>query len=158
MQAHAQDAPTSLGLLILRIGFGVYLMTHGWGKLQMLLAGEFDKFGDPIGIGSTASLIGVVFAEFVGPLLVVLGLGTRFVAIPTVFAMGVAAFVAHGNDPWTMTEAAMRFFSGASKSWASKQPALMFAIPFLTLVFTGAGRFSIDALISQRRGSKGARR
>jgi uncharacterized membrane protein YphA (DoxX/SURF4 family) len=29
----------------------------------------------------------------------------------------------------------------------SKEPALLFLIPFLALVFTGAGRFSIDGLI-----------
>ena len=30
---------------------------------------------------------------------------------------------------------------------ASKEPALLFLVPFLALVFTGAGRFSLDGLI-----------
>ena len=67
--------------------------------------------------------------------------------------MCVAAFVAHGSDPWTMSKAAELFFSGASKSWASKQPALMFATVFLALIFTGAGRYSVDALLAKRRGA-----
>ena len=79
--------------------------------------------------------------------LVVLGLGTRLAALPVVFAMGVAAFVAHGSDPWTMGEGAKLFMSGASKSWGSKEPALLFLIPFLALVFTGPGLISLDALI-----------
>ncbi|MCA1734513.1 MAG: hypothetical protein LC732_13070 [Acidobacteria bacterium] len=54
-----------------------------------------------------------------------------------------------------MTEAAMRYFSGASQSWGSKQPALTFLIVFLALVFTGAGRFSLDALIASRSGGRG---
>lgn len=149
-----QSVATSLGLLILRLGFGAYLMSHGWGKLESVLAGRFGDFGNPIGIGTAASLILTTFAEFFCALLVILGLGTRFVAIPVVITMGVAAFVAHGGDPWTMGEAASRFFSGASKSWASKEPALLFLIAYLALIFTGAGRFSLDHIIASRRGRR----
>ncbi len=150
------DTSTSVGLLILRFGFGGYLMTHGWGKLLMVFDGKLGSFGDPIGLGSPASLLLTTFAEFFCALLVVLGLGTRFVAIPVVITMAVAAFVAHGDDPWTMGAAAKLFMSGASKSWASKEPALLFLIAFLTLVFTGAGRYSLDHLIATRR--RGRRR
>lgn len=137
----------SIGLLILRLGIGGYMLSHGWGKLQMLLAGNFDMFGDPIGMGSVLSLVLVVMAEFLCALLVMLGLGTRFAAVPIVIAMSVAAFVAHGNDPWSMEQAAKLFMSGASKSWASKEPAMLFLFPFLALVFTGAGKLSLDGLI-----------
>ena len=145
------DRNLSIGLLILRLGMAGYLATHGWGKLQMVLAGQHEMFGDPIGIGSKLSLFLVMFAEFVCALLVLVGAATRLAAIPVVFAMCVAAFVAHGNDPWTMGKAAELFFSGASKSWASKQPALMFASVFLALIFTGAGRYSVDGLLAKRR-------
>jgi putative oxidoreductase len=148
------DRNLSIGLLILRIGIAGYLITHGWGKVQMILAGQHEMFGDPVGLGSQLSLWLVAFAEFACAILVLIGAATRLAAIPVVIAMAVAAFVAHGSDPWTMQEAAMRFFSGASKSWASKQPALMFAVVFLTLVFTGAGRYSVDALIARQRAGK----
>jgi uncharacterized membrane protein YphA (DoxX/SURF4 family) len=46
------------------------------------------------------------------------------------------------------------FMSGAAKSWASKEPALLYLVPFLALVFTGAGRFSIDAMIRRSRKGK----
>lgn len=147
------DRNLSIGLLILRIGIAGYLATHGWGKLQMVLAGQHEMFGDPIGIGSKLSLLLVMFAEFVCALLVLVGAATRLAAIPVVITMCVAAFVAHGNDPWTMSKAAELFFSGASKSWASKQPALMFGAVFLALIFTGAGRYSVDWLIAKRRGT-----
>lgn len=150
MNTRFEDA-TSVGLLILRLGFAGYLMTHGWGKVQMMVNGQYAMFGDPIGIGSTLSLILVTFAEFVCAALVVIGLGTRIFAIFPIIVMAVAAFVAHGSDPWTMQRGAELFFAGQSESWASKQPALMFLIAFLTLVFTGAGRFSIDELIARRR-------
>ncbi len=146
-----KSAVTSIGLLILRFGFGGYLMTHGWGKLRMVLEGRFDAFGDPIGIGSPASLVLATFAEFLCAFLVLIGLGTRFVAIPVVIVMGVAAFVAHGGDPWTMGRSARLFMSGESQSWASKEPALLFLTAYLALVFTGAGRFSFDHLITSRK-------
>ena len=90
---------TSVGLLLLRIGCGGYMATHGWGKLQMLLHGRFQDFGDPIGLGPVTSLVLVTLAEFACALLVVLGLWTRAAAAPVVFTMAVAAF---GWLTWTV--------------------------------------------------------
>jgi putative oxidoreductase len=151
MATRTYDVTLSIGLLILRLAVGGYLLTHGWGKLQMLLAGDFASFGDPIGLGNEASLILIVFAEFLCSLLVMLGLATRFAAVPVVIAMGVAAFVAHGADPWTMSKGYELYTTGAAKSWASKEPALLFLVPFLALAFTGPGKFSLDAMIAGRR-------
>lgn len=155
MDPGPRDTAVSAGLLILRLGIAGYMITHGWVKVTMLMERQFEMMGDPIGIGPVASLVLVAFAEFLCAILVVVGLATRLAAIPIVITMAVAAFVAHAADPWTMTEAAMRFFSGASESWASKQPALTFLFVFLALVFTGAGRFSLDALIASRSGGRG---
>lgn len=143
-----RDWIRSIGLLTLRLGIGGFMLLHGWGKLQMLQAGEFEKFADPIGLGNKLSLVMATLAEVGGSILVILGLGTRLAAIPLAFTMLVAAFVAHGNDPWTMGEGAKLFMTGAAKSWASKEPALLFLIPFLALIFTGPGCISIDALIA----------
>jgi putative oxidoreductase len=140
-----------LGLLILRLGIGGLMLTHGWGKLQMVLAGDFDKFGDPIGLGSGPSLVLVTSAEFLGSLLVMLGLATRLAAASVVIAMGVAVFVAHASDPWTMEQAYKLFASGEAKTMASKEPALLFLIPFLALVVAGAGALSIDGINRSRR-------
>lgn len=136
-----------MGLLILRLGVGGFLLTHGWGKVQMLRAGQFDMMGDPIGLGSRLSLVLVMVAEFVCSLLVMAGLATRLAALPVVFAMGVAAFVAHAHDPLTLEAAAKLFFAGQTKMIVAKEPALVYLIVFLALAFTGAGRFSVDALI-----------
>jgi putative oxidoreductase len=145
------DVPTSIGLLILRLGIGGYLATHGWGKLQMALAGNYAMMGDPIGIGAVPSLWLLVLAELVCALLVVVGLGTRLATVPVIVAMGVAAFVAHGADPWTTEQGARLFMEGKAKFWGSKQPALTFLIVFLALAFTGAGRFSLDTVIRRWR-------
>jgi putative oxidoreductase len=147
MRAHMHDLLSSIGLLILRLGIGGYMVTHGWGKVQMLRAGQAEMMQDPIGIGNVPTLVLLIFAEFVCALLVMIGLATRFAAAPIVIAMAVAAFVAHADDPWTMQTAAERFFAGEMAFPAAKQGALMFLIPFLALVFTSAGRFSIDAIL-----------
>ena len=144
------DLKASLGLLVLRIGVGGFMATHGWGKAQMVLDGKFSDFGDPIGLGSGLSLVLVAGAEFVCALMVVVGAATRFAAIPPIIAMGVAAFVAHGADPWTMGEAARLFMAKEAEHWGSKEPALLFLLGFLTLALTGAGRFSLDAVLGPR--------
>jgi putative oxidoreductase len=151
METDRKEVAASVGLLILRLGIGGFLITHGWGKVQMLLAGGADKFGDPIGLGSTISLALVTTSEFVCALFILLGLGTRFAAVPVVISMSVAAFVVHAQDPWTMEAAANAFLGGASKTWSSKEPALLYLIPFLSLVFTGGGRLSLDGWIAMRR-------
>ncbi|MCC5827889.1 MAG: DoxX family protein [Phycisphaeraceae bacterium] len=130
----------SIGLLILRLGMGGYMLTHGWGKVQRVYAGNLDDFGDPLGIGSGVSLVLVAFAEFVCAILVMLGLLTRLACFPIVFTMAVAAFIAHADDPWIL-----------SQGMPSKQPALTYLIPFLALMFTGAGRYSLDKLLFRRK-------
>lgn len=125
---------TSIGLLSLRLGIGLFMLIgHGWGKLAGFsdLAGRFP---DPIGIGSTPSLVLAIFAEVICSALLVVGLGTRFAAVPLLITMLVAAFVIHADDPWSKQEF-----------------ALMYAIPYLTLILTGGGRFALERLIRIRR-------
>lgn len=148
MDERRQQLLSSVGLLVLRLGAGGYMVLgHGWGKLQKVLAGQLDQFGDPIGLGPAASLVLITFAEFLCALLVVAGAATRLAAVSLVIGMLVAAFAAHGADPWTMAEGARLFKTGAAKAWSSKEPALLYGAAFLTLVFTGAGRLSVDALV-----------
>lgn len=151
MYERQREKMTSTGLLIMRLGVGGYLLTHGIGKLKMLLAGNFEMMGDPIGLGPELSLILVTAAEFGCSILVMLGLGTRFAAIPVVVAMAVAAFVVHGGDPWTLGKAAELFMAGETEFPLAKEGALLYLVPFLALVFTGAGKYSLDAAITDRR-------
>ncbi len=146
MQSPRHDLTTSIGLLILRLGIGGFMASHGFGKLRMLLDWNFEMWQDPIGVGDAASLVLAVFGEFVCSVLVMAGLATRLAAVPVAITMAVAAFVVHGGDPWTMG------------SGASKEPALLYLIPFLALIFTGPGRFSADALIGRRWSTRRAHR
>ncbi len=133
----------AIGLLVLRVGVGGFMMSHGWGKFSKVLAGNFE-FADPLGLGPEISLVSAAGAEFICAGLVIIGLATRFSAAAVAFTMGVAAFVVHASDPWTM---------GAG---ASKEPALLFGIAFLALVLTGPGRIALDALIVKHWKKRGA--
>ena len=62
---------TDLGLALLRISFSALMLTHGFGKLQMLLNG--DEFASVLGMGSKLSLILAVIGEFIAPILIIIG-------------------------------------------------------------------------------------
>lgn len=113
-------------LIMLRIGAGALMLTHGFPKLMRILDGNFS-FGDPIGIGPVASLILVTFAEFLCSLFVMAGLFTRASLIPLIIAMAVAAFIAHAGDPF-----------------GDKELSLFFLISFISLFLTGPGKYSLD--------------
>lgn len=128
---------TSIGLLILRVGVGGFMaFAHGLPKLTGF-SEMAARFADPIGVGTTASLALAIFAELFCALALVLGLFTRAVALPLLFTMLVAGLIVHADDPW-----------------GKKEFALLYAIPFLTLMLTGGGRYSLDTLIAQRLGKK----
>ena len=122
-----------LGLLLLRLGMAGLMLTHGIPKAQTLFAGGEIQFPDPIGIGATASLSLAVLGEVVAPALLIVGLFTRWAAIPAAATMAVAAFMVHWSDPL-----------------AEKELALLYLVGFAVLMFTGAGHYSIDSLRAKR--------
>lgn len=123
----------SLGLLFLRVGIGVLMITqHGWQKYQNF-AELKEKFTVPKTIilsswmNPAISLACTVFAEVVCSALLILGIATRPAAGVLAFAMGIACFVVLENQPWAQRELAAIYLAGA-----------------LTLLFTGAGIYSFD--------------
>ena len=95
-----------IGLALLRIVPAALMLSHGIPKFQKLIAGNFE-FADPIGIGATPSLFLTVIAEFVCPILIIIGFKARWAAIPSLITMLVAAFVVHGADPLAKKELAL---------------------------------------------------
>ncbi|TWT63103.1 DoxX family protein [Rubinisphaera italica] len=126
--AAKQDLFTSFGLLILRVGAGGMMLTHGIPKL-LTFAEKAKTFPDPLGIGSFMSLSGAVGAEVFCSGLVILGLFTPVAAIPLAFTMFIALFVIHGAD-----------------AWAVKEKAAIYLVVFTTLIFTGGGRIALYPL------------
>lgn len=114
-----------LALLILRVGFAGLMLTHGVPKLEML--NDPSQFGDPIGVGSTVSLILCLIGEVLAPVLIIFGIKTKLAAIPAAITMAVAAFIVHGADPL-----------------ARKEMALLYFIAFVVIFLAGPGKFSVD--------------
>lgn len=116
----------NLGLLIFRVGISAMMMTHGWGKFQKVLNGDFT-FGDPLGIGVEASLILAAFAEFICSILIILGLTTRYAAVPLMITMIVAWRIAHGDDPF-----------------GTQEKSVFYLLSYLMIFITGPGKYSLD--------------
>jgi len=126
------DNAFSFAMLLLRLGAGSLMMiNHGLDKL-MHFAQKAPRFADPFHIGSTTSLSMVVFAEFFCAAFIVLGLFTRLAAIPLIIAMGVALFFAHKGQFYGQGEAAG-----------------LFLVCFLTILFAGPGKISLDRFIGK---------
>ncbi len=133
-----------IGLLILRAGTGL-LMAYGHGLSKVYSNGSVGisdqlvsgvkamNFPAPTAFAWMAAL-----TEFLGGILLALGLMTRPVALALTFNMAVAAFGVHGKDPL-----------------AVKEMALLYLLAFQVFVFTGAGRFSLDKFL--RKSSAAAR-
>lgn len=123
-----------LGLLILRLGLGSMMLTHGWPKVQKILAGDWT-FANPIGVGEAPSLLLAALAEFGCSLLVLVGFRVRLAVLPILFTMLVAAIIVHANDPW-----------------ARKELPLLYASGYATLLLLGGGRYSVDGRKSEHAG------
>lgn len=121
-----------LSILLLRVGAGALILTHGYPKLLKVFAGDFS-FGDPIGLGPELSLILAAFAEGICGLLVAAGFWTRISALVLTINMSVVVFVAHAGDPF-----------------GSKEKGLLFLLMFVVLLFTGGGKYSFDARLSKK--------
>ena len=124
------ESTFSFAMLILRLGTGsLMLMNHGLDKL-IHFSQKAGGFADPFGIGSTASLSLSIFAEFFCAVFIILGLFTRLACIPLIINMCVALFIAHQGD----------FFGKG-------ELAGLFLACFITLLFAGPGRVSLDRFI-----------
>ncbi len=116
-------------LLLLRVWFGLEMaFGHGLGKMMKIFAGDF-AFGDPIGVGPEFSLILAGTAEFIGGILIAIGLFTRIATIPYIITMLVAAFLVHyaAGDPWGRIANPMNY-----------------AVAATAILIAGPGRYSLD--------------
>jgi putative oxidoreductase len=128
LSANFTNGAINAGLLILRVGLGVLMIPHGYDKIVKF--NEYKtQFMNFLGLGQPISLGLDIFAEFFCALLVVFGLFTRLATIPLIIAMIVAVTMAHGG-----------------RIFADGEHAALYAIGFLTLLITGPGRYSADAM------------
>jgi putative oxidoreductase len=121
-----------LGLFALRLACSLMLL-HGWPKFTDFSEGIKD-WPDPFHVGPTVSYALTVFAELFCSVFVVLGLFTRIALVPLIICLIVIVFNVHGGDPLE-----------------DKEHGLLYLLAYLSLFFTGPGRYSLDSLIETRK-------
>lgn len=133
-----RDPGSAPGLLFLRVSVGLMMLIgHGLPKFHDFakLKGSWhvpDVF--PLYFMSPqVSLVATLGAEVVAAILLILGLMTRPAAFVFCFAMVIAAFDVCGRAPWFALPA------------TGKELAVLYLIPGLMILLTGAGGWSLDA-------------
>lgn len=110
------------------------MFAHGADKL-VNFGDTVTQFPDPLGLGATASLVLVVFAEFFCSIAIGFGFLTRLASIPPIITMLIAALVIHAPDPWPR-----------------KELAVAYLLIYLVILISGPGKYSIDRRIFQKNG------
>ena len=127
-----------LGPTLGRLTVGIVFMGTGWGKLHTL--DKVTQFFTDLGIpmpGFNARL--TACTEFFGGLLMLLGLGTRLVALPMAFTMVIAIITAKKDD-----------IDGFTSLFGFEEWSYL--VFFVWLAVAGARPLSLDALIARVRG------
>jgi len=133
--AGLEEPLASVGLLTLRLGCGISLLTaHAIPKLSSIP--EFADFIAlrlttiaPVELAWLSTLIELVAAP-----LIIVGAATRLAALPLILNMLVATCIVHLDSPWSVRES-----------------AALYLIAFSALLGTGPGRFSLDHWQARRR-------
>jgi len=131
--------------LLVRLFVGYFFLESGWGKIHNLdsFTGRFAEWGIPAP-AFNAALSG--WTEFLGGLLIVLGLFTRLVSVPMFINMVVATLAVK-----------LKKVSGLDDFVELDEP--LYALSFLWLFFSGPGWLSLDHLLNNlRRGRRPDRR
>ena len=128
----------NLAILILRLGIGFMFILHGWPKFiggpeKWLKLGEYGMnsigvYFIPLFWGSMAA-----FTEFFGGIHLILGLFTRFFSLLLFITMFIA----------TMTH--------ISDGIMDASHAIESSIIFLSLFFMGAGKYSLDYILFNKK-------
>jgi putative oxidoreductase len=132
----------SLAILVLRLGVGLVFMLHGMQKTFGFSGGPgvagFSKYLETLNFHPPLLWAHIgAYAEFLGGLLVLLGLFTRPAAIVLFIFIIVALAKVHLNKGFFMSKGGLEY-------------TFILACVCLSLILLGAGKFSIDRLFFPR--------
>jgi putative oxidoreductase len=129
-------------LLLIRVCWGYQFMVTGWGKLHSLpnVISFFTSLGIPAP-GPTAVFVSAF--EFVGGILLALGLLSRITALGIVVDMLVAYVTAD-------REALMSLFSSDPSKFVAASPFIFLFVGLIVLLF-GPGKYALDTLLARKR-------
>jgi putative oxidoreductase len=126
-----------VAFLLLRVGVGVIMLSHGTMKLSdpTGTAAYFAQLGIPM---PSAAVVLAIAGEFVGGLGLLLGALTRVAALGPLCTMIVAIGTVHAGHG----------LFAQNGGWEYPMTILLVS---LTFVFRGAGRYSLDTWFARRR-------
>ena len=114
-------------LLIFRILLALELFrVHGMKKFRVQ-NGEREHVPNPLGLPDKLNGLVATFSDTVVPFLLMLGIGTRLVILPTIGVTAIGYFVVHRKD-----------------SVEVRDVPYMYTLSLLFLLTLGAGTFSLD--------------
>lgn len=122
-----------LAFAILRIVAGAALMVHGWPKIQdpMKLVGMVESLGF---VPGPMWAVLLAATEFIGGLLLVLGLLTRPAALAATIVLLVTVYF-----HWIVQ----------SQGWNGSEKSILWAAMTFLIFVRGAGSFSIDSKLKR---------
>jgi len=138
---NAKFVPSSsdVGLLVLRIGAGLILfLRHGWEKVSQLTLIN-PHFPDPLHIGHSTTWVLAVLSDGICSLLIVLGVGTRWLSLYCFFNIFVAWALVHHFT-----------FLGKSPGADHGELIALYLVAFAALMAAGPGRYSVDARLAEK--------
>lgn len=122
----------NISMFLLRLGIGSFLfLNHGMMKLNRF-SDLKERFSDPFHVGSSTSLMLVLFAEAVCSLLLVLGLLSRLAALVLIILFFTIIFIIDKDQPFLKSEMASLYLIGS-----------------IIILLCGPGKWSIDKLIGK---------
>ncbi|CAN5648717.1 DoxX family protein [soil metagenome] len=128
-----------LGITLMRVMVGIVFLVHGLQKLFISgiggTAGFFESLAIPL---PTLAAVVVTLVEIVGGAALILGLATRWVAIPLAIDMLLATLLVHLPNGFSAIPNGGYEFT------------LLLLVANVSLVLAGAGALALDNLLSSR--------
>ncbi|MFZ6044554.1 DoxX family protein [Pseudomonas sp. CR3202] len=92
-----------------------------------------------------------MWVELIAPLLLLLGLGTRLATLALMVLTVVAIAAVHWPAHWSSLAELALGYSISDKGYGNYKLPLIYLVAALPLLFKGAGRLSLDALLFRNR-------
>lgn len=117
-------------LLIFRVLLAIELFrVHGMKKFRVE-GGKREQVPNPLHLPEKLNRLVATFSDTVVPFLIILGIGTRLVVLPTIGVTAIGYFVVHRHDNLEIRDV-----------------PYMYTLCLLFLLALGAGTFSLDHLL-----------
>lgn len=139
-----------LSLLLLRVLIGWEYLEAGLEKLhgQNWFVDIQSQFPFPFNVVPPAiSWQMATWFEIVGGLALMIGLGTRFFAFSLIILTVVAISAVHWPSDWHTFAELMKGYVISDDGFGNFKLPVLFLAMLVPLVFSGAGKLSVDALI-----------